>query len=128
MIMERRDDAFLELAAWVAISGVDDGTTNIIFGRFDHFFTFSTSPAFYRISVGNNSNNSHFTDTPLNSRANASEARIMAGEDVGAVEIAFARGRLPNGRPRQSRSSARLADSSPVQKLNLSYILGTIGY
>ena len=115
MIMERRDDAFLELAAWVAISGVDDGTTNIIFGRFDHFFTFSTSPGLYRISVGNNSNNFHFTDTLLRSRANCAmppkgfEARIMAGEDVSAVEIARARGRLPNGRPRQSRSSARLA-------------------
>jgi hypothetical protein len=120
MIMERRDDAFLELAAWVAISGVDDGTTNIIIGRFDHFFTFSTSPAFYRISVRNNSNNSHFTDTLLRSRANSGasrghgampaegfDARIMAGEDVSAVEIAC--GRLPNGRSRQSRSSARLA-------------------
>jgi hypothetical protein len=37
------------------------------------------------------------------------EARIMAGEDVSAVEIARARDRLPNGRPLQSRSSARLA-------------------
>ena len=36
MIMERRDDAFLELAARIAVPGVDDRAADIFFGRFDH--------------------------------------------------------------------------------------------
>jgi hypothetical protein len=45
MIVKRRYDAFLELAARKAIAGVDDGAPDIVFGGFDHFFTSISGPS-----------------------------------------------------------------------------------
>jgi hypothetical protein len=43
MIMERRDGALLEPAARMAVTRVHDRAADIVFRRFDHFFTFSVS-------------------------------------------------------------------------------------